>query len=42
MTETEDGMYTPAMKERMEALEKRKLEIEAQLAEAGTPTVSRR
>jgi site-specific DNA recombinase len=41
MTAIEDGMYTSALKERMEALEKRKLEIEALLAEAGTPTVIR-
>lgn len=41
MTAIEDGMYTPALKERMKALEQRKAEIEGLLAGAGNPPVVR-
>jgi hypothetical protein len=41
MTAIEDGMYTPALKERMAALEARKAEIQALLASAAAPSVVR-
>jgi site-specific DNA recombinase len=41
MKAIEDGMYTPALKERMQELEKRKAEIEGLLADAGSPAVLR-
>jgi len=41
MAAIEDGMYTPALKERMKALEKRKAEIEGLLAGADAPPVIR-
>jgi hypothetical protein len=37
----EDGMYTPALKERMKALEARKAEIEVEMARAEPPSVVR-
>jgi hypothetical protein len=39
MTAIEDGMYTPALKDRMKALEGRKAEIEAIMASAEPPSV---
>ena len=41
MAAIEDGMYTPALKERMKALENRKAEIEGLLPGAGAPPVIR-
>jgi hypothetical protein len=41
MKAIEDGMYTPALKERMQELEQRKTEIEGLLADAGSPPVLR-
>jgi DNA invertase Pin-like site-specific DNA recombinase len=41
VTAIEDGMYTPALKDRMKALEARKAEIEATLASARAPSVVR-
>jgi site-specific DNA recombinase len=41
MAAIEDGMYTPALKERMKALENRKGEIEGLLTDAGAPSVIR-
>jgi site-specific DNA recombinase len=41
MSAIEDGMYTPALKERMKALETRKAEIEATMASAEPPSVVR-
>jgi site-specific DNA recombinase len=41
MAAIEDGMYTPALKERMKVLEKRKAEIEGLLAGADAPAVIR-
>jgi site-specific DNA recombinase len=41
MAAIEDGMYTPALKERMKALERRKVEIEGPLAGTDVPTVIR-
>jgi site-specific DNA recombinase len=41
MSAIEDGMYTPALKERMKALEARKAEIQAIVADAEAPSVVR-
>ena len=41
MTAIEDGMYTPALKERMKALETRKAEIMAIMGSAEAPSVVR-
>ena len=41
MTAIEDGMYTPALKERMKALETRKAEIMAIMGSAEAPPVVR-
>jgi DNA invertase Pin-like site-specific DNA recombinase len=41
MAAIEDGMYTPALKERMKALEARKAELEAEMASAEPPSVVR-
>ena len=41
MAAVEDGMYTPALKERMKGLEKRKAEIQGLLAGADAPPVIR-
>ena len=41
MAAIEDGMYTPVLKERMKALEKRMAEIDGLLADADTPPVVR-
>jgi site-specific DNA recombinase len=41
MAAIEDGMYSPALKERMKILEKRKAEIEGLLAGADAPPVVR-
>ena len=41
MTAIEDGMYTPALKERRKALETRKAEILAIMASAEAPPVVR-
>jgi DNA invertase Pin-like site-specific DNA recombinase len=41
MAAIEDGMYTPALKERMKALEARKAEVEAEIAGSESPSIVR-